>query len=74
MTTIKIRKSAKLENPRHDMPGQRTLYHDGIVCMVIQKMRRLGMRLVDYDETPDSGPVRYNPTIMKFRRDDVYIE
>jgi hypothetical protein len=60
MTTFKIYKDAEMRNLRHDT-GQKTLDHDGIVCMIIRKMRKLGMRLIDYDETPDN-----HPTIMKF--------
>jgi len=59
MTTFKIYKYAEMRNPRHDT-GQKTLDHDGIICMIIKKMRRLGMRLVDYNDTCNA------PTIMKF--------
>ena len=60
MTTIKIYKYAEMRNPRHDT-CQKRYYHDDIVCMVIRKMRKLGMILVDYDEISDNVP-----TTMKF--------
>jgi hypothetical protein len=65
---IKILKSAHIPNPRHDIKGQRTLDHDGIAIRIIQKMRKLNMRLVHYDESPDE-PVHFarsHPTIMIF--------
>lgn len=61
MTTIKIYKYAEMRNPRHDT-NQKTLAYDDIICLIIRKMRKLGMRLVDYDEPPDYC----SPTIMEF--------
>lgn len=38
------------------------LAYADIICLIIRKMRKLGMRLVDYDEPPDYC----SPTIMEF--------
>ncbi len=67
MTTFKIQKSAMMKNPRHDT-SIRILYHDEIVILVIQKMRKLGNRLIYYSEDEFSGSSKPSPTIMQFEK------
>ena len=65
MITARILKSATLRRSH-----KKALDHDGIICMVIQRMRRLGMRMIYYDEAPDAPPhfAESHPTIMKFEK------
>lgn len=55
MTTFRIVRNACLKKSHKKGIG-----HDDIVCRIIRQMRKLGARLIEYDE--DYG----RPTIMKF--------
>ena len=56
MTVIKVNKDAVLRKSKH------VYRHDDIVCKVLREMRRLGMSMIEYDESGEEQ------TVLKFEK------
>jgi hypothetical protein len=59
MTTIKIK-------PFYLRKGKQEISHDAMVIWIIRKMRKLGQRLIFYDESPLVAGIQQPLTVMHF--------